>query len=38
MTDRPASDAPPDAREQLQSYMTKAADVMRNRDEDPAPG
>ena len=33
-----ASDAPPDAREQLQTYMTKAADAMRNRDEDPATG
>ena len=28
------SDAPPDEREQLQAYMTKAADAMRNRDED----
>jgi hemoglobin len=33
-----ASDAPADEKEQLHAYMTKAADAMRNRDEDPAPG
>jgi hemoglobin len=32
------SDAPPDAREQLHAYMTKAADAMRNRDEEPVTG
>jgi hemoglobin len=33
-----ASDAPADEKAQLHAYMTKAADAMRNRDEDPAPG
>ncbi len=33
-----ASDAPPDLREQLEGYMAKAADAMRNRDEDPVAG
>ena len=28
-----ASEATPDVRDQLQAYMTKAADAMRNRDE-----
>ncbi|MCJ7711634.1 MAG: globin [Chloroflexi bacterium] len=33
-----ASDAPAHLREQLEGYMAKAADAMRNRDEDPAAG
>ena len=30
------SDAPDDAKAELQAYMTMAADAMRNRDEEPA--